>query len=91
MSLLTGEARTATVTALTGAYALEVRRDDLEPILKARPEIAQELGHLMAERQIATERASSGDAPASDTEMGNRALLIARRISKFFALGGIHT
>ncbi|MDX1513298.1 MAG: mechanosensitive ion channel family protein, partial [Gammaproteobacteria bacterium] len=88
MSLLTGETRTATVSALTAAYVLEVRRDDLEPILRARPEIAEELGRLMAERQLAIERANTGESPASDTEMGNRALLIARRISKFFGLGG---
>ena len=87
MSMLTGSPRGATITALTDVYCLEVRRDDLEPILKARPVIASQLGEVMAARQDNNRRlgAAAGDDVDGD-EMTTRATRIARKISAFFGV-----
>ncbi|NND60769.1 MAG: mechanosensitive ion channel [Gammaproteobacteria bacterium] len=87
MSLLTGSERVATVQCLTNAYALEIRREDLEPILRARPEIARELGRMMARRQLLNERSADGTASHDDNEdFRSRAMQFARRISQLFGL-----
>jgi CRP-like cAMP-binding protein len=51
MSLLTGQPRSATVLAATDAVIYEIRKSDIEPILRRRPEIATSLALLMANRQ----------------------------------------
>ena len=51
ISLLTGEARHATIVALTSALLYEVRKDDLAPLLRRRPELGEALAAMMAERQ----------------------------------------
>jgi CRP-like cAMP-binding protein len=51
MSLLTGQPRSASVLAATDAVIYEIRKDDLDPVLRCRPEIATRLAALMAGRQ----------------------------------------
>jgi small-conductance mechanosensitive channel len=51
MSLLTGQPRSATVTAALDAVIHEICRDDLDPILRHRPAIADGLAAVMAEHQ----------------------------------------
>jgi CRP-like cAMP-binding protein len=51
MSLLTGQPRSATVTAALDAVIYEIRRDDLNPILRRRPVIADGLAAVMADHQ----------------------------------------
>jgi small-conductance mechanosensitive channel/CRP-like cAMP-binding protein len=51
MSLLTGQPRSATVAAATGALVLELGKAELDPLLQARPELAESLTAIMAERQ----------------------------------------
>jgi len=88
MSLLTGSPRVATVRSLTDAYVLEIRRENLEPILRARPAIADELGEIMARRQILNEQnAENSNGPDEECEdFKSRALQLARRISHMFGL-----
>lgn len=54
MSLLTGEPRSATVSAFTDCHVLEVKKQDLDPILRRRPEVIEQLAQVMAERQVKT-------------------------------------
>jgi small-conductance mechanosensitive channel len=56
VSLLTGQQRTATVTAAFDSLAYEIHRNDLDPILHRRPEIAEGLATVMAEHQARNER-----------------------------------
>lgn len=86
MSFLTGEPRAATVSALTNAFVLELRREAFEPILRARPEIAEQLGQTMARRVVKTRQAieSASESPADD--LMTRAGQIARSISNLFGL-----
>jgi CRP-like cAMP-binding protein len=51
MSLLTGEARSATVTAETDVILFEVKQDHLKELLKERPTMAEELGITIAKRR----------------------------------------
>jgi small-conductance mechanosensitive channel len=56
ISLLTGEPRGATVTAAFDSVVYEIHRQDLDPILQARPEIAEGLATVMAAHQAHNER-----------------------------------
>lgn len=91
MSLLTGAPRAATVRALTDIHALEIRRDDLEPIFRARPEIANDLADVMALR-LRDNRASAErrHRVAPDDAHTSRAKHIAGRITQFFGLSAPH-
>ncbi|MEO1575122.1 MAG: mechanosensitive ion channel family protein, partial [Pseudomonadota bacterium] len=91
MSLLTGAPRAATVKALTDIHALEIRRDDLEPIFRARPEIANDLADVMALR-LRDNRASAERRHSTSSDDGHtsRAKHIAGRITQFFGLGAPH-
>jgi hypothetical protein len=53
LGLLTGAPSTGTITALTPAITYELPKADLTPVLEARPQIAHELCHGLAERQAA--------------------------------------
>ncbi len=50
MSLLTGEARTATVTAITDSVAYEIKKEHLQEIIESRPEIAEDIINTVAIR-----------------------------------------
>jgi small-conductance mechanosensitive channel len=61
MSLMTGTARNATVTALTRLRALEVTKDPIEALLNKSPELLQRFGHVLAKRE--QERAAIAQRP----------------------------
>ncbi|MEM7081844.1 MAG: mechanosensitive ion channel family protein [Pseudomonadota bacterium] len=89
MSVLTGAPRRASVTADTHVHALSIHRDDLEPILRARPEIAQELGNLMAVRVRAMNARSFAHTHATTLDDDHSlAKQLANKISQFFGIGG---
>ncbi len=91
MSVLTGAPRRATVTAETDVHALAIHRLDLEPILRARPEIAQELGNMMAARVFAMNARQDAHSH-QQTLAGDRSLAkqLANKISQFFGIGQTH-
>ncbi|MFA7228864.1 MAG: cyclic nucleotide-binding domain-containing protein, partial [Melioribacteraceae bacterium] len=51
MSLLTGEERGATVIAETDSVTVEISKEPFKKILKKRPELANALSEVIAERQ----------------------------------------
>jgi CRP-like cAMP-binding protein len=53
IGLLTGGPSISKVTALTPVIIYELAKADLTPILEAQPEVAQELGRALAQRQAA--------------------------------------
>jgi small-conductance mechanosensitive channel/CRP-like cAMP-binding protein len=63
ISLLTGAPRSATVRAVIDSVVYEITRSDLDPILRRRPEIAEGLSSVMAERQARNDRQSRTDEP----------------------------
>ena len=86
MSLLTGQPRSATITAVTDAVVFEVAREDLDPVLQRRPELAEALAGIMAARRARNarhdaERLDAAAACAAEPE----ADLLAR-LRAFFRL-----
>ncbi len=85
MSLLTGETRSATVSAVTRTVVHEISSEMLAPILSSRPEIAKQLSVALARRKAEIE---SHTATLKDPSARQRTLAadIRSRISTFFRL-----
>lgn len=89
MGLLTGQPRRATVVANEDVLCYGLGKSAFDAVLKARPEIADSLGQVLARRQAendATLKAAGAEARAKHVMGG--ALEIVRRIRQFFALPG---
>jgi len=85
MSLLTGAARSATVTPMVDSKVYEVDRDILAPILQDRPEIAALMSRVLAERQLAN--APKLESPTQMVaERDSLAQQILGHITAFFRL-----
>jgi CRP-like cAMP-binding protein len=78
MSLLTGQPRSATVTAILDSVIYEIHREDLDPILQRRPSIAEGLAIVMAQHQASNER--QGREPESASPATRDDLLARLRI-----------
>lgn len=84
MSLLTGQPRSATIIAGTDGAMYEIKREHLDPMLRERPQLAEGLGAVMAERQarnFARSKAADMNAappPSSEDLLG--------RLKAFFRL-----
>jgi len=76
--LLTGAPRTATVRAIEGAVVYEIGKHQYEPIIRARPELVEELGAIM-EKHIESTRKHR-----ESYETGLETLNFNQRISRFF-------
>jgi CRP-like cAMP-binding protein len=80
MSLLTGEPRSATVTALVETRLLTIDKDAFRPCLQAEPRLAETLERFLVGRRAAQATAISRDpAPAQEHDL-------LRRIREFFAI-----
>ncbi|HSE97378.1 MAG TPA: mechanosensitive ion channel family protein [Blastocatellia bacterium] len=88
MGLMTGERRSATVTALEDVECYRLDKDAFHDILLNRPEIAEYISHVLARRRMEYEAARDGlDAEARNRKMGHAQRDIFARISEFFGLG----
>jgi len=82
-SLLTPEARSASVDAVTECRLLEIGRAALEPLLKGRPELATLLSRRLAERRLASRMAldrASEASPHHRHELAERLLAHIRAV-----------
>jgi len=87
MSLLTGATRSASVTAHTRCRLIEIPKVALEPILAARPDLADDLGRLMAERKLRNDAMTAGKLTRSAGEiLAEYTEAFARAIREFFQL-----
>jgi CRP-like cAMP-binding protein len=87
MSLLTGERRSANVSAHTAVKLLEIPKRALMLIIAHRPTLAEQLASIMAQRKLANERAIENRSPQSFGALLNEtALAMAKRIREFLAL-----
>ena len=85
IGLLTGAPAGGIITALAPSVVYELAKADLRPTLEARPQIAQELARVLAER-IATGRAlSPADLDATAAAEGLSAWF-SQRVHKLFEL-----
>jgi CRP-like cAMP-binding protein len=86
MGLLAGDARNATVVAKTDVECYRLDRASFQALLLARPEIANEVSRVIAERKpgLETARAEAASALAEMPPPSQPALL--ERIQRFFGL-----
>jgi len=61
IGMLTGAPATAKISALMPATIYELAKDDLSPLLEARPDVAQELCRALARRQAAGHLVASSE------------------------------
>src|SRR6266404_2624003 len=61
IGMLTGTPATAKISALMPATVYELAKDDLSPLLEARPDVAQELCRALAQRQAAGQLVASDE------------------------------
>jgi CRP-like cAMP-binding protein len=85
MALLTGEPRTADVSARSPVMILEIRSEHLSPILQNRPALAHSLAALMVERLRATDKAMSATGALRAQARTDLVGQIAQRIKSFLS------
>ncbi|MCB9866135.1 MAG: mechanosensitive ion channel [Phycisphaerales bacterium] len=86
VSLLTGEPRTATVTALTRAVVYEIDHDMLAPVLQRRPEVVRKLSEALAARKSATDEHVRRAGQTSAAVPRTLVTELRDKISAFFGL-----
>jgi len=87
MGMLTGEPRRATVVAVTNVECWRLDKEGLQGILSARPQIATEISHILASRDVelaAVREGLSEDAKRARLASTHKSLLA--RIESFFGL-----
>lgn len=84
LSLLTGQARSATVVALEACRLFEITKDVLGGVLSSNPELAFRIGVLVAQRSDLTRAALThgADAPAEEDHTNS----LVATIRRFFHL-----
>ena len=87
MSLLTGEPRSATVTAATGCVVFEITKETIMELIHKRADIAAEISRMVARRRIATSQAKQtlGRDEKIEHEQ-NVAEQLLRKMKNFFGL-----
>ncbi len=84
MSLMTGEARAATVNAKTDAECYVVSKDAFREILEERPELAHDISEILSSRQITLEGVSTEVSRQRRETQRNQ---LFSRIAAFFGIG----
>lgn len=85
MSLLTGESRSADVTAASDTVAYEITKTAMTELFSSRPQLAEQIAHTVAERRLRNEKAGeAADTPAQDEERSSTARVILEKIRSFF-------
>ncbi|MGH2518420.1 MAG: cyclic nucleotide-binding domain-containing protein [Chloroflexota bacterium] len=88
MSLLTGEARTATVTAAVETVAYEITKEQIGELIAQRPELVEVLSRGIARRKLANSEAYQRATDAEQREQHDTlARQIMNRIQSFFRGG----
>jgi small-conductance mechanosensitive channel/CRP-like cAMP-binding protein len=87
MGLMTGEPRTATVVAETNAECYRLDKKSFQDIMQRRPEIAEDISHILARRRVELEAVLEGlNEEAKLKRMSRTQNDLLRRIRDFFTL-----
>ena len=88
MGMMTGEPRSATVLALSDVECYRVDKDAFHNILRRRPEIAEDISHVLARRRVELDAAREGlNEEARLARLKEHQGDLLRRIRGFFRLG----
>ncbi len=85
IGLLTGAPAVAKISALVPTTVYELAKDDLAPVLEARPPVAQELCRALARRQAAGQMIAAPDIDA-DVPANRLAGWFSDRLHRLFDL-----
>lgn len=89
MALLTGEKRRATVVALSDVECYRLDADAFRSLLVARPDLAETVASVLAERKVGLSAANEKlDEAARASQLAHSRADMLARIRSFFALGG---
>jgi small-conductance mechanosensitive channel len=83
MGMMTGAARTATVTARTDTVCYRLDKEGFAQIIRARPDIAEAVSHVLAPRQAQLNEVRIAAGQARESDHGED---ILARIRSFFGL-----
>jgi small-conductance mechanosensitive channel/CRP-like cAMP-binding protein len=85
MSLLTGEPRSATISAALDCVTYEIKKADLSVLLERRPEVALDIASVVAERQARNlETCQRANRDAQRVEVTNLAEQLFKKMTEFF-------
>jgi small-conductance mechanosensitive channel/CRP-like cAMP-binding protein len=85
MSLLTGAPRSATVQPVVDCMIYEISRNTMLPIMQNRPEIAEQMSHVLALRQLANAPMMNAQGKQEEAKESLTRQLLGR-IRAFFTL-----
>lgn len=87
MGLMTGEPRAATIIALTEVECYRVDKDSFHEIIRRRPQIAEDISHVLARRRVELEAVRLGlNEEAKRQRMKHAQGDLLKRIRSFFTL-----
>lgn len=87
MGLMTGAPRAATVVAASDIECYRLDKTGFEEIIRARPELAEQMSHILAQRlQQIDELQSEYRRERSESERAEHRAALVRRIRDFFGL-----
>lgn len=84
MSLLTGEPRSATITAATDLVAFEITKEAFAKLLESRPALAEAVSRLVAERRAGTAETLAAPTIAAAAASDGLANQLLSRMRRFF-------
>ena len=85
MSLLTGEPRSTTIVAITDVKAHEITKDNMNVLLSKRPDIAETISKIVAERRIQnSEKMATATQEEKIEETKSLAKQILTKMKSFF-------
>jgi len=88
IGLLTGAPSNVKITALTPVLVYELAKEDLAPILQARPEISHELCRALARRRAAG-RSTAGAEMDEVVPMHRLTSWFADRLHRLYGTAGV--
>jgi len=87
MGLMTGAPRTSTVVAATDVECYQLDKASFEQVLHNRPELADEITHILVNRRFALDSTQQDmDTAARDSQIAQQQQDVLARIRSFFGL-----
>jgi small-conductance mechanosensitive channel/CRP-like cAMP-binding protein len=88
MGMMTGDRRSATVAALSDLVCYRLDKSAFQEIISRRPEIAEDISHVLARRKVELEAIREElDEESKRQRMGHTQRALLDRIREFFRLG----
>ncbi|HRH42526.1 MAG TPA: mechanosensitive ion channel family protein [Pyrinomonadaceae bacterium] len=87
MAMMTGEKRSATVIATTDTECYRIDKDSFQKIIHRRPEIAEDISHILASRRVSLDSIREGlNKAASKKRLQSTQGDLLKRIRDFFSI-----